>query len=443
MADLNQRLSACTAIDRLAAEILKEDFQGDLFFCQQRLATLEKHFDRFIIPHDKLVGAASDEAELRSHMDLWDKLEGIYSTAVIKLNRMISQLDLAPNPLATGANSLADDTESQRAAILDLKLVPVGVPKFDGSLRNWLSFKDAIQTILDKPNIPEYYKLTKLRDSMASESLKTLVGNLYTGGFQATWDELLRRFDNPKQLAELHVSRFVGIRPVSSETSADLLTIVDTVRESLRALRVMDLPVDQWDALSVPIVTSKLPQTTQHAWGMHTDQKKIPTLDELLTFVERRAQSLSLDVLRWPGTSDKNTLMRRGLPQSPINTPKKLVKSNLAATAPGNCEYCNNPSHQIYRCPKLLAVPVAERFSKLSGSNLCFNCLKPGHSTKTCSGGNCRRCQGKHNSLLCRSSAATTSAPLASTSTTNSASTSSSTQSANTTNSQGGPSNFA
>lgn len=129
-----------------------------------------------------------------------------------------------------------------------------------------------------------------LRDSMASESLKTLVGNLNTGGFQATWDELLRRFDNLKQLAELHVSRFVGIKPVSSETSAELLTVVDTVRESLRAPRVMRLPVDQWDELSVPIVTSKLPQTTQHpwGWGMHTDQKKIQTLEELLAELLRK-----------------------------------------------------------------------------------------------------------------------------------------------------------
>lgn len=77
MSDLNQRLSVCAAIDKLAVDILKEDFQGDLFFCQQRLATLARHFERFIIPHDKLVGAATNETELRNHMELCDKLEGI------------------------------------------------------------------------------------------------------------------------------------------------------------------------------------------------------------------------------------------------------------------------------------------------------------------------------------------------------------------------------
>lgn len=135
----------------------------------------------------------------------------------------------------------------------------------------------------------------------------------------------MRRYDNKKQLAELHVSRFVGIKPVGSETGPGLLKVVDTVRESLRALRVMELPVDEWDALSVPIVTSKLPQVTQHAWGMHTEQRDIPKLEDLLIFVEKRAQSLSLDVLHWPGSSNNGAASgnaRRSAPQSATNTPQ-------------------------------------------------------------------------------------------------------------------------
>lgn len=248
---------------------------------------------------------------------------------------------------------------------------------------------------------------------MVGDSLTTLVGNLYTGGYQATWEELVRRYENKKQLAELHVSRFVGIKPVGNETGPGLLKVVDTVRESLRALRVMELPVDEWDALSVPIVTSKLPQVTQHAWGMHTEQRDIPKLVDLLTFVEKRAQSLSLDVLHWPGSSNNGApsgTARRGAPLAATNAPqpRRLIKSNLAATAPGNCEFCDDNTHRIGRCQNLLALPVAERFAKLRGSNLCFNCLKAGHPTKTCSGGNCRHCNGKHHTVLCRASASAT-----------------------------------
>lgn len=307
------------------------------------------------------------------------------------------------------APSVSDDRESLPNAMMDLKLEPVRVPRFDGSLRNWLSFKDAIETILNKPEIPEYYKLAKLRDAMASDSLKTLVGNLYTGGFDATWNELLRRYDSPRQLAELHVSRFVGIKPATTETAADLLTIVDTVRESLRALRVMELPVDQWDALSVPIITSKLPQVTSQAWGMHSDQKAIPKLDDLLEFLEKRAQSLSLDILHWPGASTAGAaggFRQRG---GSANSSRRLVKSNLAATTPGNCTFCNEPGHLLARCPKLKQLTPAQRFSSLRGSDLCFNCLKPGHPTRECSStSRCRTCDGRHHTLLCRKEATNT-----------------------------------
>lgn len=403
MAELNQRTTEVNMVRRVSAEILADGFQGDYHVYQQTLNSMQLHFDRFAAAHDILVGGAADASELTAHQTLWDEMEALYNRSLIQLNRLMAAIV----PEASVQGSVPEDNESTHAMQMSLKLDPVGVPKFDGSLRNWLAFKDAFQTIIDKPEIPEYYKLQKLRDSLVGESLKTLIGNLYTGGFRATWDELVKRYDPKKPLAELHVSRFVGIKPITSETGTGLLTIVDTVRESLRALRVMELPVDQWDALSVPIVTSKLPQVTQQAWGMHTSQEDIPKLDDLLSFVEKRAQSLSLDILHWPGTSNGGAAggsTRRVAPSAATNTPNRLVKSNLTATTPGNCGYCNENTHRIGKCPVLWALPVAERFTKLKGSDLCFNSLRPGHSTKTCSGGACRNCQGKHHTMLCRRS---------------------------------------
>lgn len=395
MAELNQRTSAVAALRRQSTIIMAEEFAEDAFECQQRAVTIGNSYDRFMNTHEHLVGEAADDAALAVHQALYDEIEDLYNAMVVKLNRRLA-----------GYNDTPPSEDRELAlpnAMMDLKLEPVRVPKFDGSLRNWLSFKDAIETILNKPEIPEYYKLAKLRDAMASESLKTLVGNLYTGGFEATWRELLRRYDSPRQLAELHVSRFVGIKPASNETAANLLTIVDTVRESLRALRVMQLPVDEWDALSVPIITSKLPQVTTHAWGMHSDQKAIPKLNDLLEFLEKRAQSLSLDILHWPGSTTTGAAggsLQRG---GSANSSRRLVKSNLAATSPGHCTFCNEPGHALTQCPKLVALTPVERFVALKGSDLCFNCLKRGHTTRECTSiSKCRTCNGRHHTLLCR-----------------------------------------
>lgn len=167
---------------------------------------------------------------------------------------------------------------------------------------------------------------------------------------------------------------------------------------TFRALTVMKLRVEHWDALAVEIIQTKLPPATQQG-GISLVTKDIPTLKELLTFIEKRAHTL-------PTPSDRNASQnynahRRtstSLPQSS----NRLTKSNLDAAAPGNCVFCNQSGHHIARCPQLIALSVADRFAKIKGLNLCFNCLKAGHASKQCSGGNYRGCGGRDHTFLCR-----------------------------------------
>lgn len=208
MAELNRRRSEITTLHRMTARILAEEYTGDIHTYVQELASLKVHFERFTAANDVLVDNATDDDELDAHQQLWDELEDRYNPSVAKLNRLMAPKAEPP---------IVHDVSEPQPTTMDLKLDPITIPKFDGSLRNWLAFKDAIQTLIDKPNIPEYYKLQKLRESLVGYSLETLVGNLYTGSYQATWDELVKRYDNKKQLAELHVSRLLASNPLTSK----------------------------------------------------------------------------------------------------------------------------------------------------------------------------------------------------------------------------------
>lgn len=405
MAELNRRDATVTTLRRITTNILAETYINiaDRHELEQELQSIQMHFDRFMNAHDSLVALAAPE-ELDVHTQLWDVIEALFNRSVAKLRRLLSTIEAADGDGSVHEGSLHPSQINNRMA--ELRLDPVSVPTFDGRLQSWLAFKDAFETLVHNPVTPEAYKLAKLRAAVKGDAVQ-LVGGMYTGGYPAVWQALKARYDNPKQLAEIHVSRFITMKAQLNETTTALLAIVDTVRESLRALTVMQLPVDQWDALAVPIVTSKLPESTQQAWGMSLTSNAIPTLESLLTFIERRAHSLTSDVLKWPSSNNSHSSTNtRRLPSEPVRA-SRLIKSNLAATAPGNCEFCNDNSHYIGKCPKLLALSVAERFQRLKGSNLCFNCLKPGHSTKVCQSGNCRSCDGKHHTILCRTQAAT------------------------------------
>lgn len=166
------------------------------------------------------------------------------------------------------------------------------ISKFDGALHNWLAFKDAFTTLVDNVDYSEAYKLGKLRQTVSVEAVP-LIGGLYTGGYTEVWKAICDRYASSKQSAEIHVSRFLNMKVINEESSKALLSIVDKVQESLRALRDMNLPVDQWDALTVPIVISKLPSLTQREWGMACSSNEISKLQDLLKFLEKRAHSFS------------------------------------------------------------------------------------------------------------------------------------------------------
>lgn len=402
MADLNRRTTAANAIRRIAAAVQADGYNGDQFVLAQELQSLQLHFERFTLAHDGLLNVAAD-GELGAHAELWDTIEPLYNVAVATLRR----LQAAHIPEHDG-DEMSVHTLRSIAAPAEVKLDPLKIPNFDGTLGNWLAFKDAFETLVNQHEYPEPYKLGKLRSAVGGDAV-ALVGGLYSGGYAEVWEALKKRYDNPKQLADIHVSRLLHLAPAKQESSSQLLAIVDSVRASLRALRVMKLPVDQWDAFTVYLVNSKLPPTTQQAWGM-TTTTDIPTLDALLTFLETRAHSIGNLTIAVPAAPASPSNRRTS--QASTSFPR-LVKSNLATTPPGSCPYCTE-AHSIYRCPSLLALSAAERFGKLKQSNLCFNCLRPGHATKACpSNRGCQHCGQRHNTLLCRSAPAPTAAPQA------------------------------
>lgn len=385
MAELNRRTTVVNAIRRISTVILADGYAGDEFALGQELQALQTHYERFVQINDVLIGTA-EEAELATHETLAAEIETTYNSSIAKLRRLLA----AQEALAEGAERSLDIRSHPQN---DLRLDPLTVPVFDGSLANWLAFKDTFETLVHDHEYPEAYKLAKLRCAAKSVAL---VGGTYSGGYEEVWKALKKRYDNPKQLADIHIAQLVNLNRATQESADQLLAIVDSVRATMRALQVMKQPVEHWDAIVVYLVHEKLPPITREAWGM-TTTTDIPALEVLLTFLETRAHSIGnvIPVEAMPNNANRRQQANQMAGGS------RLIKTNLATPAKGHCELCGE-NHRIQNCPVLLALPPGDRFGKLRNSNLCFNCLRPGHSTATCPSGGCRNCQKKHNTLLCR-----------------------------------------
>ncbi|XP_049308645.1 uncharacterized protein LOC125777602 [Bactrocera dorsalis] len=250
----------------------------------------------------------------------------------------------------------------------------------------------------NRTDLDPAYKLGKLRQCVDQESVP-MIGGLYTGGYHEVWSELKRRYDNPRLLAETHVQIFLDLPNNPPEASNTLRSIVDCVRNSFRALAVMDIPVHHWDAIAVPVLLPKLPTTTRNEWGMSLTSVSIPKLEDLLLFLERRANNITVA----PQTVSTQPLFRRFA--------SRTVKAHVGATnntqcttaTPANvgCPQCSG-NHRLIRCLQFRNMQVPERWERVRRLAVCFNCLRSGYTVRQCSSGACSFCQQGHNTLLCR-----------------------------------------
>ncbi|XP_036327395.1 uncharacterized protein LOC118740002 [Rhagoletis pomonella] len=227
------------------------------------------------------------------------------------------------------------------------------------------------------------YKLSKLRQYVKPESVPMVTG-FYTGGYEEVWAELKRRYDNPYLLSETHVQRILALPTDPRDTQKVLRDIIDCVRNSFRALSVMGLPVTQWDALAIPILLPKLPVAARNDWGMSLKDNDIPRLEDLLSFIERRAMNM-------PAASSVSQGVRAHLASA---------QANGANTS--SCPHCSE-NHRLAKCHRWRNLAVTSRWETVPRLCLCFNCLRDGHVTRDCSAGVFTVCRQKHHTLLCGS----------------------------------------
>ncbi|GFX07033.1 DUF1758 domain-containing protein [Trichonephila clavipes] len=85
----------------------------------------------------------------------------------------------------------------------------------------------------------------------------------------------------------------MNITPITCESHAKILKLVDSTKECVRLLETLDLKVEGTaDIILMFIIQFKLDSTTGGWWEMSLDNEKIPSLSELLQFLSNHARSL-------------------------------------------------------------------------------------------------------------------------------------------------------
>lgn len=349
----------------------------------EEFATFEKHFTEL-----ELLVPGTDCSSVRTEYE--EKYYSAYAKAI-----GFSQGSPLSNQQVECTASLNSNSRGSPSIANSKTILPrINLPSFNGSYESWIGFHDLFKKLVDEDeNISNIEKLYHLKGCLQGEASELVASvELSADNYRVAWDLLKERYDNRKIIRETHVNSLLNLPVASKEFT--LRSLLDQVQKHVRALEALKEPIDQWDTLLIGIIKQKLSSFYNEKWSEFSADIEKPTFQNLITFLQRRAQFEENNLHLNNGKSQ--TLLDK---KSKFRPNQRSQQACSATTIKSPCPHCKD-SHAIYHCEKFKKLTPHQRFEITKNLMLCINCLRNNHRVADCTGQPCRKCRHKHNILL-------------------------------------------
>ena len=349
----------------------------------QRMELLNKKYELFEQVQDSIDDSCGNKDELQIQFVARNQADELYCYAIVRLKALLKAL----SPIA---NNSATDGENEKKGLNDIKLPRINVPTFSGKYEEWISFHDLFKSLIHGRNsLSNAEKLHYLKSNLSGDAALLLRSFQITDdNYEEAWNLLCERFDNKRYIIDCHLKALFNLPSLTQESSFGIRRILDTALENVRALEALKIPVEGWDAILVYMINAKLDNETQRQWQM-TLSKDLPSFTQFCKFLESKYQSLEMI------HSNKPHSTMASIPRPATNT------KSFQVVATKSCGICKE-EHLIHKCPDYINMDYNQRTQTVREKNLCYNCLKFGHSAQKCISGTCLICGKKHHSSLHR-----------------------------------------
>lgn len=269
-----------------------------------------------------------------------------------------------------------------------VKLPEIKLPTFCGKLRDWVSYRDAFQSLIHQNrDLTDMDKFTYLRSSLSGDALLEINAvELTAANYEVAWNALEDRYHNKKLIVKAYLDAIFAIEPMRKESFESLSQIVSDFEKNLQMLQKMEERTEGWSTILVHMVCSKLDPVTLRLWETSHNSKEVPTYRNLVNFLKNHCA-----VLQSVGSCKP----------TPVEFRKpKIGVSHSSTSSTNRCCFCSESFHSAFVCKRFQKMRISERYDAVRKNGLCINCLSSGHLARNCSKGFCRQCGRKHHSLL-------------------------------------------
>lgn len=288
------------------------------------------------------------------------------------------------------------------------KLPDITLPRFSGNYPDFPGFVNMFDALVhNNERLSLVQKKHYLTSCLAGEPAN-LIKHLSSiaDNYEVARKLLFDRYDDKRLIADAHLSALLALPAVSVKNASHLRSFVNVLQENTSGLTSLGFPVKEWSLILLHIFTRKLDSELRSRFELAHQQEKIPTFENLLTFLSNYCKTLETTGVVSQLSSGKSSNSTQ-----PIKNSKQSYASSVVSAEPTKqksfeeqkavfCPVCRG-THTMMRCAKFLAMDLASRQDLVKSKNLCFNCLRPHRVVNCLSRFRCQNCSRKHNTMLC------------------------------------------
>uniref|UniRef100_A0A1I8Q983 Uncharacterized protein n=1 Tax=Stomoxys calcitrans TaxID=35570 RepID=A0A1I8Q983_STOCA len=209
-----------------------------------------------------------------------------YKKFSIGMEEVDEELENIEEKMNTKIQNIIGRTNGLKEETQAIELKRIEIPCFNGNVEEWNSFHDLFKEMVDgNSQLCEVQKLYYLKTNLRGETFRLIQHLQVTdANYKAAWELLEKRYNNKRILFTKLVDKILDHPSINSQVAVGLRKLLDSVNESIHALKAMDIPLEHAD----PKDKKGLVQYEQNV----KKSKEIQKLADVLDFLEQQYQAL-------------------------------------------------------------------------------------------------------------------------------------------------------
>lgn len=270
-----------------------------------------------------------------------------------------------------------------------IQVPKIELPTFDGDIQSFPFFYETFKRIIHtNADLADSDRIHYLVSCLKGKARNVAEGIVPSGdNYLVVWEALIAKYLDTRALATNYLNQLFSLKsfgstPANIEKGFDKLTSTVAGLKQLKINNLDDFIFIHW---GLKLIDSDI---AKHFEMSLRNQQELD-YDYFVKFVREQVKIL----YRTSPAASKS---------APAGSPRASSKeSQVFVATESKCSLCHSTHKNLFMCKAFQKLSVDNRFKFIKDNNRCGNCLSSQHTVSKClSKSTCRKCNGKHHSLL-------------------------------------------